>query len=388
MLASVLWLACKAPPAVPVDRTAGQVRFRPNPTATSDVAVELTSRVPGATWDDGLARATELLLSKAVDPSSRVSPMAQAIALSHAGYPGHAQFGRELNGGAFPDDLVQQMTDFALQSEADVDVALKKRQYADGTTLWIAGIARRSVLLDPLAQDIALDDSVPVTLEQIHGEADLLLYLARPDGRVDSWPIEPLVGRWLTEFHTPGEYRAEVVANEGDRSSVVLLWSFFVEAEPPPLETLPVAELGSPVEAADKLYEALNAARVENGLPKVERFEAFEPLAREHAAYMAHSGRVGHVLPGMTDGVAARASRSHMPMADHHENVATALTWQDAHDLVWLSPGHRKNLLCEPCTHAAIGTAIGATDRAPQLYVTWELLAFPNGEPQALTPKP
>ena len=103
---------------------------------------------------------------------------------------------------------------------------------------------------------------------------------------------------------------------------------------------------------------------------------------------MAHTGRVGHILPGVTDGVAARAARTHIPMAEHHENVATALTWEDAHDMVWLSPGHRKNLLCEPCTHVAIGTATGLTDRAPQLYVTWELLAFPNGEPRRLTPKP
>lgn len=384
MLAELLvLLACKAPAVTAVDDV-HQVRFRPVPTPSATLAIELTDRVPSSSWDAGLARATELLVAKAVDPNSRIPPLAQASALSYAGYPGHAQFGRELNGGALPSDLIQQMADFALASDAPVDVALKKREYADGTTLWIAAIARRTVLLDPVPQDIALDDAVPVTVEQVHGNGDLTLYLARPDGRVDSWPIEPLIGRWLTEFHTPGEYRAEVVANSGSSSSVVLLWSFFVEDEPIPIPALPVAELSSSADAAEQLYKALNTTRRDNGLPALERFEPYEPLAREHAAYMAHTGRVGHALPNVTDGVAARAARNFLPQADHHENVATALTWQDAHDMVWLSPGHRRNLLCEPCTHVAIGTALGVADRVPQLYVTWEMLEFPNGPPAKL----
>ena len=363
------------------------VRFRPEPTPASETARTLVSRVPDATWDLGLARATDLLVAHAREPSSALPPKAQAIALSHAGYPGHAQFGRELNGGAFPDDLVDQMAMLAISRDAPVDVAISKRGYADGATLWIAGIAPRHVLLDPVPRDVELDGALPVQVEALSGDPDMALYVAPPMGAVQAMPIESLVSRWLVDFHVPGEYRIEVVVNDGTRSEVVLLWSEFVDAEVPPLFTLPPATHSdvSPMEAAEELYGVLNTFREDVGMRTLERFEPYERLAREHAAFMAHAGQVGHVLPGITEGVAKRAETRFAPTADHSENVAAALTWQDAHDLAVLSPGHRRNLLCEDCTHVSIGAAMESPQgRVPRLFVTWELLSFPNGPPREL----
>ncbi|HJN73777.1 MAG TPA: hypothetical protein QGF58_07595 [Myxococcota bacterium] len=386
MLASLILLSCR-PEIAPLQTDTDLVRFRPVPVPSSETARTMTERVPGATWDAGLARAVDLLVAHAQDPSARIPPAAQAVALAHAGYPGHAQFGRELNGGAFPDDLVEQVVQLAIQRDVPVDVALSKRGYADGRSLWIAAVAARPVLVDPLPRDVELDGSLPVTVEALSGEPDMMLYLAPPTGPVEQWPLTNLVGRWLVSFHVPGEYRAEVVVNDGTRSDVVLLWSFFVESEPaemqplPPLSTTPE----SPMQAADALYGALAQLREEAGLGDLVRFEDYEPLAREHAAFMAHSGMVGHVIPGLTQGVAHQATMRFVPQATHHENVAAALTWEDAHDLAVLSPGHRKNLLCESCTHVAIGTALEPPlDRVPRLFVTWELLEFPNGSPREL----
>ena len=363
------------------------VRFRPVPSPTSETASTLVDRVPGATWDAGLARATDLLVAHARDPAARIPPKAQAIALAEAGYPGHAQFGRELNGGAFPADLADQIADFAVRQDQPVDVALSRRSYADGMSLWIAAVAARPVLLDPVPRDVELDGSLPVTVEALAGDPDMVLYLAPPQGQVQEWGLKNLVGRWLVDFHVPGEYRAEVVVNDGTRSEVVLLWSFFVESAPEPLTELPPLDPlpESPMQAAEALYGALDELRAEAGLGPLERYTPYEPLAREHAAFMAHTGTVGHVLPGVTRGVAHQASLRFVPQAEHVENVAAALTWEDAHDLAVLSPGHRKNLLCEPCTHVAIGTSLEpARDRVPRLFVTWELLSFPNGEPREL----
>lgn len=386
MLASLLLLSCR-PNVQALETDVDMVRFRPVPEPTSDSARILVDRVPEATWDAGLARATDLLVAQAKDPASRIPPADQAIALAHAGYPGHAQFGRELNGGAFPDDLVEQVAQLAIKREVPVDVALSKRGYADGSSLWIAAVAARPVLMDAVPRDVELDGSLAITVEALDGDPKMMLYLAPPAGPVEEWPLNNMVGRWLVNFHVPGEYRAEVVVNDGTRSDVVLLWSFFVESEPAVMTPLPPLspELESPMAAAEQLYEALNTLRAEAGLGALERFPTYEPLAREHAAFMAHSGVVGHVIPGMTGGVADQASRRFQPQATHHENVAAALTWQDAHDLAVLSPGHRKNLLCDSCTHVAIGATLEpAHDRVPRLFVTWELLEFPNGPPRQL----
>ena len=49
------------------------------------------------------------------------------------------------------------------------------------------------------------------------------------------------------------------------------------------------------------------------------------------------------------------------------------------------SPGHLKVMLCESCTHMAIGVALEPKlGGNPRLFVTWELLDFVQGEPQKI----
>ena len=113
-------------------------------------------------------------------------------------------------------------------------------------------------------------------------------------------------------------------------------------------------------------------------------FPLFEGLAREHSALMGHTGLVAHDLPGHGT-VSRRAAEFAHPRAEHHENVAAAPTAQDAMRLVELSPAHLKNLLCESCTHVAIGASLEPVlDRLPRLFVTWELLEFPIGPPREI----
>ena len=73
---------------------------------------------------------------------------------------------------------------------------------------------------------------------------------------------------------------------------------------------------------------------------------------------MASSGILGHVIPGVSDGVGARAWEDFHPRAQHYEDLAAAFSAEEALELVWGSPGHRRNLLCESCTHASIGVAL------------------------------
>jgi hypothetical protein len=219
--------------------------------------------------------------------------------------------------------------------------------------------------------------------------AELVLVVATPDGPVRSYPLANRVTRQVDAFHVPGGYRLEVV--EVDRARVDFVFEVFVEGGPPPPLPLPgPPDPPDPVAAAEALYRALDDRRTGAGLPPLVRFTAFEPLAREHAAFMAASGSVAHVIPGQTGGVAARARAAFHPGAEHHEALAAATTAEDALDLVWLSPGHRLALLCGSCTHVAIGTALEpVTGRPPRLFVTWEILAFTEGMPRAIErPRP
>lgn len=395
MLASVLvaalaLTACK-PPATSADRRF-EVRFRPEPAPTSPEALWVLDRMPGATWDRGLSQAVSHLLGAATDRSARLTPQAMSAATALAGYPGSARFARELTGGAWPEDLVAQLQTAATRSTQPTDVALGKRTHGDGTTLWIAAIAQRPALLDPIPRDLSLDELLPVRLEVLDPNSgdgltrvpDPILFVAPPHGPVQSYPLDANRSRWIDGFHEPGIWRMEVVARSERETQVVLLWTQYVDAEPETLGQLPRAgtEPADPIAATEALYDAVNALRSDAGLRPLVRFPSFEPLAREHAAWMASRGTVSHVIPGVSQGVAHRASQAFHPRARHRENLAAAPDWQEALDIVRLSPGHLNNLLCASCTHASIGVALEpVTDRPPRLFVVWEMLEFPQGEP-------
>ena len=360
------------------------------PEPTNEEALWLLPRIPQATWDRGLAEATSALASVAIDPGARITPHASAAALAAAGYPGNVRFVRDYNGGAWPAEMVEGLASAAASLAQPVDVALARRTFGDGTVLWIAGIAERPVSLDPLPRDIPLDDVISVRVgltDSALGE-DLTLFVAPPDGTVQTHPLTDGVGLWLDTFHVPGEYRMEVVTAGETTAQVVLLWSNFVEQATPTLSSLPRAsgEVPDPAAAALALYDALDTLRYNAGLPKLTRFPTFEGLSRDHARRMASANTVAHTIGGVTPGVAALARIDFHPKALHREDLAAAVSWEEAMDLLTLSPGHLQNLLCTACTHVSIGTALEpyALGEVPRLFVVWELLEFPNGEPKPI----
>lgn len=380
--------ACK-PPQSSGDRPP-EVRARPVPEPDSEESQWLVPRIPQATWDRGLAQATSALSAVAIDPGSRLTPQATADALAAAGYPGNPRFVREYNGGAWPESMIEALASAAAAQGQPVDVALSRRVYGDGTALWIAAIAERPVTLDPLPRDIPLDDviSVRVDMQETAIGDELTLFVAPPDGTVQTHPLTDGVGLWLDQFHVPGEYRMEVVTSGDTNAQVVLLWSNFVEQPVPTLSTLPRAstDVPDPAAATINLYTALDTLRANAGLPRLERFDTFEVLARAHARRMASANVVAHVIDGVTPGVAAEARANFHPKALHRQDVAAASDWEEAMALLTLSPGHLQNLLCTSCTHVSIGTALEpyAIGEVPRLFVVWELLEFPNGVPKKI----
>ncbi|MBN1337650.1 MAG: hypothetical protein JXB39_16985 [Deltaproteobacteria bacterium] len=358
-----------------------EVRYRWSPPTTGSGA-RLLEVLPGSHWDQGLLAAARELAAGFDTPGSRISPRALAAATARAGFPGDARFAVIENEGAFPDPLVRSAKE-AFGAKAALDVGLASRVSSDGTTLWILGFSPHYGEIDPMPRDLGLDAVLPVCVD-VPGAADLSLVVASPEGPVRSFPFANRVTRQVDAFHVPGGHRLEVVEAVPGGARVDFVFEVFVEVGPPPPEPLPgPARTPDPTKATEALYRALEERRSTARLPSLVRFPAFEPLAREHSALMAAAGIVDHALPSLTEGVAARARAAFHPGARHHEDLAAAFSAEDAADLVWLSPGHRANLLCEPCTHVAIGTALEpSTDAPPRLFVTWEILEFPEGPPR------
>lgn len=357
-----------------------EVRYRPGAPMTEAGAL-LVDAVPGATWDRGLQSAAETLLGTAVGPRVRLDTRTTTGVVSLSGYPGQVRFATRLNGGAFPSDVVEPIV--ADGSGRTVDVALARRTWSDGMTLWVVAWAPRVLRINPMPRDVPLDGSLPVTVHGGDGE-ELRLFIAPPDAPVEEVSLTAGVTRWVDRFHTPGEYRLEVVQRSGQRSRVALLFSVFVDAPPsvPALGGPGAAPTPNPAVAEVELLGAVNALRLEHGLGPVRPFPMFEPFAREHSALMAASGIVAHQIADVTPGVPARAAEYAHPRALHFENVAVAATPEETLARVVDSPGHLRNLLCADCTHAAIGAALEPVlDRPPRLFVTYELLAFPQGPP-------
>ena len=365
-----------------------QVRYRPGDPSTA-AAADFLAAVPDATWDLGLERAAAELLSLATQRGAVLDPATCSLVAARAGFPGQARFARALGGETVPETLLAQVR--AVADREPVDVAVAARTYSDGTALWIAGWAPHRAELEPLPRQIPLDAPLPLRVDLDGGGGDepgaARVFIAPPDGTVEELSLTSGVSRWVDRFHTPGAYRVEVVGTDGPRSPVALLFTLWVEQAPPEPAPLrpPPQTAADPIEAEAQLYAALDELRRDHGLPSVARFAPFEPLAREHSALMASQGRVAHVLPGVTAGVASKANEGFHPRAETYENVAAATTAADAMVLVVDSPGHLGNLLCQACTHASIGVALEPVlDRVPRLFVTWELLEFPNGEPKPI----
>ena len=379
-------MACRPPASAPARPAEAMVRFRPAPPPDA-AARALVAAVPGGVWDAGLARAVGEIVASARDPAAWIDVRAARAALARAGFPAQARFAlaRDDGGEVLAEAPLRQcLADTA--GAAAVDLGLAERRFADGRRLQVLAWAAHRAEIDPLPRDLALDDTLGLRVDYPRPTETRLL-LATPDGPVEDLDLEPGVTRWVDRFHAPGEYRVEVVARGERAARVDFLFSVFVDGGPPAMPPLPSGPWApADPRAAEELFASRIAAlRREHGLPPVAPFPLFDSVVREHAALMAARGEVAHAIPGLTEGIAARAAALAHPRARHHDDVVAAATAEDAFALVEGSPGHLRNLLCADCTHVSIGAALEPVlDRPPRIFVAVDLLSFPQGPPRRI----
>jgi len=389
-------ISCAATPEVPApsvkpaihQRVDGRLKrmpsvaYRPDDPPNAD-ALWLVESLPAAQWDTALASAASELISTLRSPERIMGPRAMATATARTGFPGAARFGKTVTNGAYPSNLVDPIATSGYGRP--IDVGLAKREFAGGLVLWVIAWAPHIAHMDPMPRTVPLDSGVTVRVDRVN-KGDARLFVAPPDGAVRELSMTSGVARWVDGFDVPGEYRFEVIAEEDGRGEVALLFSVFADQQPRrmPAASEPPSGVPDPRAAETMLFDELNVLRGEHGLHPVQPFPLFDRLTREHSALMGHTGVVAHDLPGHGT-VAKRAASFAHPRAKHYQNVAGAPTASDALKMVELSPAHLKNLLCETCTHASIGASLEPVlDRIPRLFVTWELLSFPQGAPREI----
>lgn len=374
------FMGCKPPQTASVSKsTMVQYQSIENVFYASDVKQLL----PNAVVDDSLHKAAQILIAATRAPDTPMSVRSMLDAENQAGYPGQARFMKVMNAGQLP---IQQLSD--LRQHSNIDIGLASRKFGDGKVLWIIGWGHRLVDVDPVPQQIPLDGAVPIRIGDFDADR-ALLYVSAPDRPVERIELLPNAHRWLQNFHVPGEYRFEVLLQHNEGASqyneIALLFSVYVDTPLPNVMSTRVAtEPNNPILAEQQLFQAVNQLRMERHLHPLKQFGLFVPLAREHSALMASSGVVNHRIPGVTVGVPSKAAKQFHPRASHYQNVAAALTAEEALTLAKDSPGHFQVFLCETCTHMSIGAALEPTMGQPRLFVTWEVLEFPQGEPKAI----
>lgn len=337
---------------------------------------------PKAQWDKALENATQELVSLVLQPQNHLSAESMQLAADRAGFPGQAIFQKWMNGGEFPKELLKNIP----RSFEKVDVAISSRNYGDGRVLWVMGFANHSLNISPMPRDLELDGKLPIWIDGVEHDQKAYLYISAPFEPIEKIELVPNAHRWLGDFHAPGKYRMEVVIEEDEKASVALLFSVFVDEKPPsPTMAQSTLQVSNPMEAEVWLFEEVNRLRQERGLKPLKPFVLFEDIVREHSAYMASTGIVDHQIPNVTNGVAYNAGKFAHPKAKHYQNVAAAMTYQEALSLAVDSPGHFQVLLCEQCTHMVIGATLEPKLQGhPRLFVTWEVLQFTDGVPKKI----
>jgi len=93
-----------------------------------------------------------------------------------------------------------------------------------------------------------------------------------------------------------------------------------------------------------KLFDLLNQARKQNGLPALRRNDQLSTAARRHAELMADRNEISHAFPGESS-LQERAAAAKVKFSRIAENVGLGPSPEIIHDLLMHSPGHRANIL-------------------------------------------
>ena len=131
----------------------------------------------------------------------------------------------------------------------------------------------------------------------------------------------------------------------------------------------------SPEEAADLVYELLDADRERFSLPPLTRDGRLDAVARGHSTDMAHNDFFGHISP-TTGSVGDRLADAGYRAVSYAENVARNSSLWSAEVGLMRSLGHRKNILTDRNTHVGVA-AVPDDDEGHRVWLVTQVFSRP-----------
>jgi hypothetical protein len=184
-----------------------------------------------------------------------------------------------------------------------------------------------------------------------------MVFLTKPDGKVDH---KNLPGRSFDEtflFTEPGSYRLEVMADGAQGPAIVINLPLYVGV-PEPIARGGSAEVVDPDVAEPRLLELLNQSRAKAGARPLRSDTELLEIARSHSEDLADHHFFAHVSPS-TGTPEDRARRAKVLVSNFGENIGIGATPEDVHEGLMNSPGHRMNMLLPDYTHVGIAAEKG-----------------------------
>jgi uncharacterized protein YkwD len=247
------------------------------------------------------------------------------------------------------------------------------------------GIARAddgSMVVSALQVDVLAEvKPVPTQVESgkwVDFEAQLLaptsaatVLLLPPEGRPRHLNTKLKGNRAQARFsiETEGTWLIQLMATQAGGPRPVAQMLVTADDDPPQsLDSHPVPGEDSydgSKKPTDALFELMNAAREDQGLPLLERNRRLDRAAGDHSRAMIEKGRISHDTGAGNP--AYRIELAGLTPKATGENVALAGSVVRLHRVLWASPAHRENLLLRRWDEA--GVAI-VDDGEGSLYAT------------------
>jgi uncharacterized protein YkwD len=147
-----------------------------------------------------------------------------------------------------------------------------------------------------------------------------------------------------------GRYQLEVLGWSRVIGPVVVAnQALFVGTKPEPPPTI----IASGADPRERLLALMNEARVKNGEPPLALDPTLQDAAQAHASDMYMRGYFGHDSPEDNVFTRLREAKVNAPLLA--ENLAQAVSPEDAHATLMASPSHRKNVLDARLQKVGIG---------------------------------
>lgn len=152
----------------------------------------------------------------------------------------------------------------------------------------------------------------------------------------------------------PGRYGVELVADSQSGPVVLYNGQVYVDAAPPPLPVVPITAPTVAQRPDRALWERINRARSEAGVPPLIWHPTLADVASDHANELARRGALNHLSPD-TGWLETRLADRPGRWAEVAENLADAADAAAALRAFMDSPGHARNLMNPRLTHVGVG---------------------------------